>query len=165
MKRGLAPAFVIAQASAHSSPTLGNEFKVVNWLRAAAILTQIDPVSAGYLTTHTSGGFRLPALRKLADGLDLVAVGRTNPLAEHTLHKLSDVDFTFSIPAATSAASLIQELASRFDFSPGDANYNLRYRNPVFANLSQERLLIVYGNGGLATVWEELVKLGARGAF
>lgn len=96
MKRGLAPAFVIAQASAHSSPTLGNEFKVVNWLRAAAILAQIDPVSAGYLTTHTSGGFRLPALRKLADGLDLVAVGRTNPLAEHTLHKLSDVDFTFS---------------------------------------------------------------------
>src|SRR5258708_7024846 len=36
MARGLPPALVIAQASAHSNPTLGNEFKVVNWLRAAA---------------------------------------------------------------------------------------------------------------------------------
>src|SRR5215813_8585101 len=39
MARGLNPAFVITQASAHSAPTGGNEYKVVNWLRAAAIIT------------------------------------------------------------------------------------------------------------------------------
>src|SRR5437660_6441294 len=50
MKRGLSPAFVITQASAHSAPTSGNEFKVVNWLRAAAIMPQIDQVAKGYLT-------------------------------------------------------------------------------------------------------------------
>jgi len=53
MKRGLSPAFVITQACAHSAPTSGNEFKVVNWLRAAAILAQIDPVQAGYLATDS----------------------------------------------------------------------------------------------------------------
>src|SRR5262249_57680746 len=35
MKRDLAPELVITQASAHSAPTLGNEYKVVNWIRAA----------------------------------------------------------------------------------------------------------------------------------
>ncbi|MHC5918274.1 MAG: hypothetical protein ACYTXE_46650, partial [Nostoc sp.] len=43
MKRKLSPEFVITQACAHSSPTLGNEYKVVNWLRAAAIIAGIDP--------------------------------------------------------------------------------------------------------------------------
>jgi len=46
MSRGLSPAFVITQACAHSAPTSGNEYKVVNWLRAAAILAQIEPVAA-----------------------------------------------------------------------------------------------------------------------
>src|SRR5215475_2037046 len=49
MSRGLSPAFVITQASAHSNPTSGNEYKVVNWIRAAAIMAQIDPVARGYL--------------------------------------------------------------------------------------------------------------------
>src|SRR5262249_27076629 len=43
MARGLSPAFVITQASAHSAPTSGNEYKVVNWLRAGAVIAQIDP--------------------------------------------------------------------------------------------------------------------------
>jgi len=67
MKRGFSPAFVITQASAHSAPTSGSEYKVVNWLRAAAILAQIDPVKTGYLTIDKQGNFRLPALRKLGD--------------------------------------------------------------------------------------------------
>src|SRR5215470_10232246 len=65
MARGLSPAFVITQACAHSNPTSGNEYKVVNWLRAAAIMAQIDPVATGYLTKDAAGNFRLPALRKL----------------------------------------------------------------------------------------------------
>ena len=38
MARKLSPAFVVTQTSAHAAPTAGNEFKVVNWIRAAALL-------------------------------------------------------------------------------------------------------------------------------
>src|SRR5215831_10591302 len=62
MKRGLPPELVITQASAHSAPTLGNEFKVVNWLRAAAIVARIDPVAKGYLAADGQGNLRLPPL-------------------------------------------------------------------------------------------------------
>src|SRR5262249_19594288 len=91
MKRGLSPAFVITQASAHSAPTSGNEFKVVNWLRAAAIMAQIDPVAKGYLTVDGHGNFRLPALRQLGS-INLLAAtpSQTNLLVEYALHNLSD---------------------------------------------------------------------------
>jgi hypothetical protein len=166
IKRALPAAFVIAQASAHSSPTLGNEFKVVNWIRAAAILAQVDPVATGYLMRDAAGAFHLPALRKLGDGVDLVGAGQTNLLAEYTLHNLSDGDFTFSIPAAGDAALLIAKLAPQFGFDPADvARYNTAFRNPVFAHISQERLLIVYANGGLQAVQSELELLHARRVF
>jgi hypothetical protein len=166
IKRGLSPVFVIAQASAHSNPTLGNEFKVVAWIRAAAILAQVDPVAAGYLATDATGAFRLPPLRKLASGVNLNAAGQTNLLAEYTIHNLSDGDFTFSIPAAGDASVLIAQLAPRYGFDPTDVvTYNTRYRNVVFANISEERLTILYGNGGLAAVSAELDALRARGAF
>ena len=165
MKRALPPVFVIAQASAHSNPTLGNEFKVVAWIRAAGILAQVDPVVSGYLVKDAQGIHHLPPLRKLADGLDLVGSGRTNLLAEYTIHNLSDGDFTFSIPAADDASALIAKLAPEFGFSPMDLNYNTSFRNPVFANISQERILIIYGNGGLAAVRAELVVLRERRRF
>jgi len=63
MRRGLSPELVITQAAAHSAPTLGNEYKVVNWLRAAAILARIDPVAQGYLAKDAHGNVRLPPLR------------------------------------------------------------------------------------------------------
>jgi hypothetical protein len=167
IKRGLPPAFVIAQASAHSNPTLGNEFKVVNWIRAAGILAQVEPVAGGYLTMDANG-YHLPPLRKLAEGFDLVGAGQTNLLAEYTLHNLSDGDFTFSIPAAGDASLLIAKLAANYGFSTDPANvttYNTQYRNKVFANLSQERLVILFGNGGLSAVKTELDVLRARGGF
>ena len=166
IKRGLPAAFVIAQALAHSNPTLGNEFKVVNWIRAAAILAQVDPVSAGYLARDAAGALHLPALRKLADGIDLPGAGQTNLLAEYTLHNLSDGDFTFSIPAAADAVIVISKLAPFFGFDPADtARFNTAFRNPILAHLSQERLTIVYANGGLGGVRTELESLRARGVF
>jgi hypothetical protein len=160
MKRGLPPDFVIAQACAHSNPTLGNEYKVVNWLRAAAIMAQIDPVAAGYLYKDNSGRFRLPPLRKLGD-LDLTGktLLQTNLLAEYTLHNLSDADFTFSIPAVSTVEVILQTVAPGFGFNPADANYNHAFRNPVLTYLGAERLLIQYGNGGLDAVKAEIQKL------
>jgi hypothetical protein len=113
MVRGLSPAFVITQASAHSNPTSGNEYEVVNWIRAAAIMAQIDPVATGYLTADSHGNLRLPALRKLGD-IDLPNLNQPNVLAEYTLHNLSDADFTYSGPAVAESQIILQTLAPRY---------------------------------------------------
>lgn len=63
MARHLPPELIIAQASAHSAPTLGNEYKLVNWIRAGAIIARVDPIAAGYLRTDKAGRLRLPKFR------------------------------------------------------------------------------------------------------
>jgi hypothetical protein len=160
MARGLSPELVITQASAHSAPTLGNEFKVVNWLRAAAIIARIDPVAKGYLVTDAQGNLRLPALSALGEGVDLPASGQTNLLLEYQIHNLSDADFVNSIPAVTESQILLRTIAPQFGYDPTDvANYNNRFRNVVYAFLSPERLSILYSNGGLSAVSREVSKL------
>jgi len=159
MKRGLAPDFVITQASAHSVPTSGNEFKVVNWLRAGAILAQIDPVAQGYLVRDSQNHLRLPPLRHLGD-IDLVAAGQLNVLAEYVHHNISDSDFTLTGPAVAVAQILIRQLASRYGYDPVDVGrYNRMYRNPVLSYMSGERLLIMYSQGGMALITRELDRL------
>jgi hypothetical protein len=165
MARGFSPAFVITQACAHSAPTSGNEYKVVNWIRAAAILAQIDPVQAGYLVLDVQGHLRLPALRKLGD-VDLLGSGQMNLLAEYTLHNLSDADFTYSGPAISEAQVILQTLAPRYGYDPTNASvYNNKYRNPALSFLTGERLLILYSGRGLAGVQTELDKLRAAGVL
>ena len=159
MTRGLSPAFVITQASAHSNPTSGNEYKVVNWIRAAAIMAQIDPVAAGYLAPDAKGNLRLPALRKLGD-IDLADLNQTNVLAEYTLHNLSDADFTYSGPAVAEAQIILQNLAPRYGYDPANVSvYNNGYRNPVLSFLTGERILILFSEQGLAGVQAEIDKL------
>jgi hypothetical protein len=165
MKRGLSPAFVITQASAHSAPTNGNEYKVVNWLRAAALMAQIDPVAKGYLYIDKSGRLRLPPVRKLG-GVDLTAASpsQTNLLVEYTLHGLSDADFTYSIPAVTSVQVVLQTLAPQFGYDfRKTSEYNNRYRNPVLSFMTAERLLILYSERGPDGVSMELKKLRNAG--
>jgi len=163
MARGFSPLMVITQASAHSAPTLGNEYKVVNWLRAAAIIARIDPVKAGYLALDSAGRLRLPALGKLAD-VNLNAAGQTNLRVEYTLHNLSDADFTFSGPAVASVNVLFTKLAPEFGYDAADAStFNTRFRNPALAYLSGERLLVLYGGQGLDAVRAELKRLRQRG--
>jgi hypothetical protein len=167
MKRGLSPAFVITQASAHSAPTSGNEFKVVNWLRAAAIMAQVDPVAKGYLTVDGHGNFRLPALRQLGSvNLLNVTPSQTNLLAEYTLHNLSDADFTYSGPAVGTVEVLLQQLAPAFGFNAANAaTYNNKFRNPVLSFSSAERLLIIYSEKGLDGIRKQLQELRERGVI
>jgi hypothetical protein len=165
MARGLTAKFVIAQASAHSNPTSGNEYKVVNWLRAAAILAAIDPVASGYLRVDGAGRLRLPAVQRLGD-LDLNAATPTqvNAPVEYQLHNLSDADFTQTGPSVAVAQLLLANLAAEFGFAAEDtARYNNHYRNPALAHLSAERLYILYTAGGLDEVRGELNKLRAKG--
>lgn len=159
MKRGLNPAFVITMACAHSAPTSGNEYKVVNWLRAGAIIAQIDPVAGGYLYKDGSGNLRLPALRQLDNNVNLNAAGQTNVLAEYTLHNLSDADFTYSGPAVDAVNVLLQSIAPQFGFNASDANYLNEFRNPVLSNFTGERLLMLYSKGGIEAVTDDVQKL------
>ncbi len=163
MKRGLDPAFVITQASAHSAPTSGNEYKVVNWLRAAAIIAGIDPVQKGYLTTDSQGRLRLPVLRSLGS-IDMLAAGQMNLLAEYTLHNLSDADFTYSGPAISQAEVILAQLAPKFGYNPNDkTRYNTKYRNVVLSFMSGERILMIYSDKGVNGVAAEVKKLRDRG--
>jgi hypothetical protein len=160
MARGLPPLLVITQASAHSAPSLGNEFKVVNWLRAAAIMAQIDPVAKGYLVVDGSGNLRLPPLAALGAGVNLPAAGQTNLLVEYQIHNLSDADFVNSIPAITQVQVLLQQIGPTFGYDPADvARFNNFFRNVVFSYLSAERLMMIYDKEGLEEVVEEISKL------
>lgn len=165
MKRGLSPAFVITQASAHSTPSSGNEYKVVNWLRAAAVMAQIDPVAKGYLTLDSQGNFRLPALRDLGE-INFLATSpsQTNILAEYELHNLSDADFTFSGPAVSMVETVLAQLAPELGFDPANTTtYNLKFRNPALSSLTAERLQILYANKGLDGVRKQLQLLRQNG--
>ena len=156
---------MLTPASAHSAPTLGNEFKVVNWLRAAAIISRIDPVKAGYLSVDSAGRLRLPAMGKFGD-VDLNAAGQTNLRVEYVLHNLSDADYTFSGPAVASVNVLLTTLAPEFGYNAVDAiTYNTRFRNPALAYLSAERLLTLYGVNGLDAVRQEIKRLRQKGVI
>jgi hypothetical protein len=167
MKRGLPKEFVVAQASAHSAPTGGNEYLVVNWLRAAAILAQIDPVASGYLTKDELGRFRLPVVRSLASvNLQGALPNEPNLLVEYVLHNLSDADYTFSGPAVAEAQILLRVLAERFGYDMNDtAAFNLRFRNPVLSHMGAERLQILYAGSGIDAVAAELGKLKKAGVI
>ena len=159
MARGLPPVLVITQASAHSAPTLGNEYKVVNWLRAAAIIAQIDPIAQGYLVKDGSGNYRLPPLYALG-GVNLNTSGQTNLLVEYQIHNLSDADFINSIPAVTEVQVLLQNIAPNFGYNPSDtATYNNNFRNVVLFYLSPERLMMIYAKQGLSAVTSEVQNL------
>jgi hypothetical protein len=160
MARGLSPLLVITQASAHSAPSLGNEFKVVNWLCAAAIMAQINPVARGYLVADGSGRLRLPPLAALGAGVDLPAAGQTNLLIEYQIHNLSDADFVNSIPAVTEVQVILQQIAPDFGYDPADVSrYNNFFRNVVLAFLSPERLMMLYEKNGREEVVEEVRRL------
>ncbi len=163
MARRLSPLLVITQACAHSAPTLGNEYKVVNWLRAAAIIAQVDPVSRGYLTIDALGHYRLPPLKELGS-VDLLANGQSNLLIEYQIHNLSDADFVNSIPAIGISQVILETIAGTFGYVPTDAaTYNTRYRNVVLSYFGGERLEMIYGHSGLPGVYDEVMKLRALG--
>lgn len=160
IKRGMPADFVITVASAHSVPTLNNEYKVVNWLRAAAIIARIDPVAAGYLQLDAKGRMRLAAVRRLGE-IDLTAPPSTQPnmLIEYVLHNLSDADFAFTGPAASDVDMVLTTLAPEFGYDPNASDYRFKFRHPVLTYLSAERLFVIYSNAGVDAVRKEVMKL------
>ena len=80
---GHTPRFVTTLLSAHAAPSLGDEAKVVDWCRAAAMIAGVDPVQYG-LVKADGGGFALAA--------------QPVPLEAFISH-LSDHDYVASIEA------------------------------------------------------------------
>jgi hypothetical protein len=164
MKRGLGPDLVITQASAHAAPTLGNEYKVVNWIRAAAIIARIDPVANGYLWRDAGHRLRLPALG--ATGTFDLPAAPTSPTAflpEYTINNLSDGNYYLAVPAAFDLGVILEKLAPEFGIDPNDrARFNNKFRNPVLSYLSAERLMFVYARQGLVGVRAQVRQLRSR---
>ena len=138
IKRGLPPDFVIALASAHSTI----EERVVSWIRTAAVIAQIDPIASGHLRRDSDN--RLHA----------------KMLVESALHNLSDSDFIFTGPAVNDVQKMLAAVAPKFGFNAADtATFNNAFRNVVLSYFSAERLLMIYGNSGLAGVTAEIGKI------
>jgi hypothetical protein len=91
--RGRDARFVTVLLSAHAAPSLGDEAKVVNWCRAAALIAGVDPVEYG-LVKKTAGGYALAALA---------------PIEAFVSH-LSDHDYVLTIPAVREVVPQLQKL-------------------------------------------------------
>lgn len=91
--RGHDARFVTILLSAHAAPSLGDEAKVVQWCRAAAMIAGVDPVEYG-LVSRTAQGYALAAL----------------PPVEAFVSYLSDHDFVLTIPAVRALAPEIAKI-------------------------------------------------------
>jgi len=149
--RGLSVAHVATQASAHTTPSEGTESTVVGYIQAAAIIARVNPVSAGYLVTDSSGALRLPVVKHLGN-IDLIAAGQFNMLAEYVVDNLSDSDWIYTEPAVSISEVVLSTLASRFQHATTDADYNTAYRNVVLSQLTAERIQFVFQRDGLEAV-------------
>jgi hypothetical protein len=89
-----------------------------------------------------------------------------NLLVEYVLHNLSDADHTFTGPSVAEIQIVLKAVAGRFGYDPNDAaTYNTKFRNPVLATFSAERLQILYAAGGADAVVAEIDKLKQAGAI
>ncbi len=165
--RGMPPTFVIAQASAHGAPNAGNEFSVVNWIRAASIMAGVDPIERGLLVKDAADRLRLAPVRKLGSvNIQASLPNQSNLLYEYVLHNLSDADYTFTGPAVVQSELFLRTLAPKFGYDPADATrYNTQFRNPALSNLGAERVQILYAGGGIERVEQELGKLKNAGVI
>jgi hypothetical protein len=137
--RGLPADFVVALLGAHDPPQLGTSYqRLVNYLRAAAIIARVDPVATGLLAPSSMPD--MPA------GLGLAQVpARVEPYINH----LSDHDFVFSGDSATLVLAALQALAPGYGIDPPTqaARFNW-FRNTVLSELTDMRLYGYLQTGG-----------------
>lgn len=137
----------------------------MNWIRAAAIIAGIDPVTAGYLNADKGGRLWLPAFRGNRS-LELSADNRPRAyfLAEDIVDNLSDANFTYSMPSVRRAELVLRKLAPDFGNDPAIvAEYNNGFRNPVLSYLTAERVKLFLDDSGTDAVAMEIRHLAASG--
>lgn len=128
LARGRSPRFVIALLSAHAAPSLGDEVKVTNWCRAAALVAGIDPVAYGLLKRDGSE-YRLAT--------DYVPI-------EAFVNYLSDHDFVLAIHAVRTVLPELRRLAPHYPGYPSFA----WFKNDVLAHHSAIGLYQTLVRGG-----------------
>lgn len=95
LHRGLPPQLVLTLASAHDAPMDDTAPRVVAYLRAAAILAQVEASAQGLLVKDSKGAWSLAQ----------------PPPLEATINHLSDHDYVFTDPAAAIEAAAIDRIA------------------------------------------------------
>jgi hypothetical protein len=146
--RGMSSAFVVALLSAHdaptntkSNPTQTGRQRLVNYLRAAAIIARVDPVATGLLQ---------PTADPITGGY---ALAQDPPRIEGYINHLSDHDFVLSGDTAARMIAVLTGLAPDYGITPSSqpARFNL-FRNLVFSQLSDFRLYGALLVGGVPAV-------------
>jgi hypothetical protein len=141
--RGMSADFVVALLGAHDPPQSGvSIYRLINYVRAAAIIARVDPVKAGLLQLWDNP--MAPA------GLGLA---QTPPRVEAHINHLSDHDFVFSGDSATLVIQTLRNLAPEYGVDPGSqpARFNL-FRNTVLSQLTDMHLYGVHQTGGQEAV-------------
>jgi hypothetical protein len=136
--RGMPADFVVALLGAHDPPQSGVSYnRLVNYVRAAAIIAHVDPVAMGML-------------RQTADGW---ALAQDPPRIEPHINHLSDHDFVFSGDSAAILIQTLKDLAPQYGIDPPSQapRFNL-FRNLVFSQLTDMRLYGVLQVGGADAV-------------
>jgi hypothetical protein len=107
---GRTPQFVQTLLSAHAAPSLGDEDKVIEWCRAAAIVAGVDPLAYGLLTREGST-YKLAGVAPL----------------EAFISHLSDHDYVVSVHAMNVVAD---RLKTRYAARPAQTTFPW-YRSAV----------------------------------
>lgn len=114
--RGEDARFIIVLLSAHAAPSLGDEAKVADWARAAAMIAGVDPIDYGLL-------------KKNGQKYELAMV----PPIEAFINNLSDHDYVLSVHAMHQVAPLVDEHIQAAGITASQA---LWHRNALLANVS-----------------------------
>ncbi len=165
MSRKIDNKVIVAVASCHSVPTASEEYKVINWLRTAAIMARIDLQKSGLVYIDSSQKMRL-ASYTVAENINYTGHKKQHSQmrAEYSLTQLADADWTFTNPAAKEIEALLQILAPEFGFPiQHKSNYFNLFRNPILCFFSSERLSMLYANKGIEGVRNEIAKLKKLG--
>ncbi len=122
MVRGLPAEEVVAQACAHDNPgSEKSEASVVDWLKAAAIIADKDPIAYGVLTRD---GLHIPTPHKQAG---------------YIVH-LGDHDWVLSSPASSRAEEALQSIAqNNYGINPKTDQFN-HFRNFVCSQVSSMKI-------------------------
>ena len=139
LHRNLPAELVVAQACAHNHPgSDADERDVTNWLKAAAMLAQVDPLKYGLLADD---GNTLPLPRRV----------------EGFITHLGDHDWVLSVPAAKWMIGKLGDIA-KAEYSMSDADLKTKkfyaLRNYVFSQATLEQLYIIWTTDGEAALTE-----------
>jgi hypothetical protein len=115
LARDLPPDVIVAQACAHDA----DQARVLNWIRAAAIIARTPPDVVARLEARV----------------------RAEPSRACLIDNAADANWVYAEAAVHSADRALREEAAHFGYDPDDAaRYRTAYRNPVLRELGADRL-------------------------